>query len=538
MSPKKISSTSYVALLALYFTVFQNIALWNHLVKLVSAEPVKIGFLISLPVFVFITMFVLFTIIVWPYVYRVLVGVLILLSTLVTYSMFNYGNYFNYGMIVSVFQTNSAESLSYLSYSVAIWFVLLGVIPAILFCYYLKPVFNRSVVKTVLAKLSGIVAAILVCLFIAALYYKDYVSFIRNHTEIKSLLNPTDYITSTYRYEHYVYVDSKIPYKKIGLDATNTHKGQQHNILVLVVGEASRSMNYSLNGYHRDTNPELAKHKVISFQDVSSCGTYTALSVPCMFSDMNRSNYNETIAHHQDGLMDILAHAGLDVSWRENDGGCKGVCDRVKHIEMTANIDPALCHNGTCYDEILLKGLKEKIANAKQDTVIALHLIGSHGPTYLYRYPPNFEKFKPICNTSNLQDCTSEQITNTYDNTILYTDHILSTVIDTLKTSAGNNNTAMFYLADHGESLGENGIYLHGLPYSIAPIEQKRVPMIVWLSKAFQTNNGLNAGCLENEAQHKDTYSQDNLFHSILGLMDVTTHLYKPDLDVFRQCRN
>nr|WP_290368769.1 phosphoethanolamine--lipid A transferase [Vibrio marisflavi] len=535
---KKLSITVYVILLSLFFTVFENIALWNHIVKLTSSEPVKIGFLISLPIFVFATMYTIFTLLVWPYIYRILVALLIILSTLVTYSMYNYGNYFDYGMIVSVLQTNSAESMSYLSSSVVAWFIFLGVIPAIIFCYILKPNFGTSAIRLFFVKLASIVGAILVCAVIAFFYYKDYVSFIRNHSELKALLNPTDYISATYRYEHYEYVDSKIPFKKIGLDAQDTNKSSHKNILVLVVGEASRTMNYSLNGYKRDTNPGLAKRNVISFKDVSSCGTYTALSVPCMFSNMNRSNYDATVAHHEDSLMDVLAHAGLDVSWKENDGGCKGVCDRIPHVEMTAKIDPSLCKKGTCYDEIMLKGLKEQIANAKKDTVIVLHLIGSHGPTYLDRYPPQFEKFKPICNTSNIQDCTREQVRNTYDNTILYTDHILSTVIDTLKQSGSDNNTAMFYLADHGESLGENGVYLHGLPYGIAPIEQKRVPMIVWMSKMFESNNHINVQCLEKAAELKDTHSQDNLFHSILGLMDVKTDLYKKNLDIFAKCRD
>lgn len=532
---KRLSSTLYIILLALFFTLVENIALWQHVNALIAKENVKVSFLITLPIFIFSTMFALFSLLIWPYIYRVVALVLILSSSMAAFSMFNYGNEFDYGMIASVMETNTEEAFSYLSFASVTWLIVVGVIPSILFCYCLTPKFHASVWRITVMKILQIISALLIVALIAVFQYKDYVSFIRNHSELKSLLNPTDFLTATYRYEKDQLVDSHIPYTPQGLDAVNNNSGPA-NILVLVLGETSRSMNYSLNGYAKLTNPKLATRNVISFKKVASCGTYTALSVPCMFSNMTRDNYSEAMAYHQDGLMDILGHAKIDVSWRDNDGGCKGVCDRIPTAKMTKKIAPQLCKLGSCYDDILLKGLADKIQNAQTDTVIGLHLIGSHGPSYTHRYPAEFETFKPVCSTSDLQACSIEQITNAYDNTIVYTDHILSQVIDTLNANASGNNVALFYVSDHGESLGENGVYLHGLPYRFAPIEQKSVPMIVWLSEKFEQHNQLDIQSLRNKA-NSDHYSHDNFFHSILGLMRVSTKLYLAELDLFHPCR-
>ncbi len=281
----------------------------------------------------------------------------------------------------------------------------------------------------------------------------------------------------------------------------------------------------------------LAKEDVISFQHVTSCGTATAVSVPCMFSVLNHDNYNAITARHQEGLLDVLEHAGIDVSWKDNDGGCKGVCDRVEHITIDPSKYPQQCAEGTCYDSVLLDGLENKVRNAKHDTVIVLHLIGSHGPTYFKRYPEKFRVFTPTCDTAEIQDCSQQALLNTYDNTIVYTDYILSRIISVLKTNDLQHNTALLYLSDHGESLGESGIYLHGLPYDIAPAEQKTVPMIMWMSPSYTEHHNINRECIVKNAENKE-YSQDNLFHTILGMMSVTTKTYQPGMDILAGCEN
>jgi len=307
------------------------------------------------------------------------------------------------------------------------------------------------------------------------------------------------------------------------------------NILIMVVGETARAKSFHLNGYARNTTPELEQLDVLSFKNVSSCGTATGISLPCMFSDLSHDNFEVNDAKNRQGLLDALNIAGIQVLWRENNPDCKGICDRIETHEGAVIHMDEFCHKGLCYDEVLLKGLAQYIKNLKGDAVIVLHAQGSHGPAYYRRYPEKFRQFLPECNTISVQDCTDEEIVNAYDNTILYTDYFLSKVINYLQASPDTKNSAMFYISDHGESLGENGVYLHGLPYYIAPDEQTHVPMIAWFSDGFSENKNLDITCLESKLD--DTLSHDNMIHSILGLMDVGSVLYAENMDIFASCR-
>jgi lipid A ethanolaminephosphotransferase len=222
------------------------------------------------------------------------------------------------------------------------------------------------------------------------------------------------------------------------------------------------------------------------------------------------------------------------VKWRDNNAGCKGACDRTGMEDLSSQAPSPLCP-GECYDAVLLEGLPDMLRRAERDTVLVLHQKGSHGPAYHLRYPQPFEIFKPVCRTNQLESCAPREIVNAYDNSIAYTDHNLSATIDLLKTQSGAFDTALLYVSDHGESLGEGGIYLHGLPWSIAPDTQKRVPMLFWMSDGFRSRFHVDRTCLQKRA--RDALSHDNLFHSILGLLDVQTSAYRGDLDLFRGCR-
>ncbi|MCZ5620925.1 sulfatase-like hydrolase/transferase [Escherichia coli] len=247
-------------------------------------------------------------------------------------------------------------------------------------------------------------------------------------------------------------------------------------------------------------------------------------------------NNKEELAQHQEGVLDIIQRAGINVLWNDNDGGCKGACDRVPHQNVTALNLPDQCINGECYDEVLFHGLEEYINNLQGDGVIVLHTIGSHGPTYYNRYPPQFRKFTPTCDTNEIQTCTKEQLVNTYDNTLVYVDYIVDKAINLLKEHQDKFTTSLVYLSDHGESLGENGIYLHGLPYAIAPDSQKQVPMLLWLSEDYQKRYQVDQNCLQKQAQTQH-YSQDNLFSTLLGLTGVETKYYQAADDILQTCR-
>ena len=233
--------------------------------------------------------------------------------------------------------------------------------------------------------------------------------------------------------------------------------------------------------------------------------------------------------------MCIRDSAGINVLWRDNNSGCKGVCDRVANESMEKLPLPAFCNEQECFDEILLQGLQEKISRFTNDGVIVLHQKGSHGPAYYQRYPEAFKKFIPECATNQVQDCPREQIINAYDNSILYTDYFLSQVIHFLQKNSSQYNTVLLYMSDHGESLGENGIYLHGLPYKIAPDTQIHIPFIMWLSPEFASNFNIDTACLKQHSN--EAYSHDNLFHSVLGMLDIQTGEYDAELDIFNRCR-
>jgi lipid A ethanolaminephosphotransferase len=334
-------------------------------------------------------------------------------------------------------------------------------------------------------------------------------------------------------------VSAQRPFVAIGEDARRGQGWANHtrkSLTVLVVGESARAENFGILGYGRDTTPNLSKENgLIAFTDVHSCGTETAVSVPCMFSNMGRKDYSATKAKNEEGLLDVLKHAGLSVIWRDNQSGCKGTCDRVTLQDVSNLKDPVLCANSECRDEILLQGLQGFIEHLDQDTVLVLHQMGSHGPEYFKRYPKAFEKFTPVCQSNALNDCSRESIVNGYDNTLLYTDHVLSSLIDILRTHQASVDTAMVYLSDHGESLGEYNLFLHGTPYLLAPDQQKHVPMLIWLSDTYKESFAVNTGCLQEK--RNATLSQDNLFHSMLGLLQVTTQVYNPSLDIFAGCR-
>lgn len=305
-------------------------------------------------------------------------------------------------------------------------------------------------------------------------------------------------------------------------------------LTIVVAGETARAQNFSLNGYGVDTNPELEKLPIINFTNAHSCGTATAVSLPCMFSKYTRDDYSYEKGISTENVLDVLAHAGLNVAWWDNNTGDKGNARRIAMRSFTNEQDPRFCDAGECIDGVFLDALKAYADSITEDTVLVLHQMGSHGPTYYLRYPPEFARFAPACNTAEFKSCTPEEITNAYDNTIAYTDHILAQTIDLLNAH-DRLATSLIYMSDHGESLGESGLYLHGSPYFMAPEQQTHVPMILWMSDAYKERFGIDETCV---ADQKDKLlSHDNLFHSLLGMLDIQTAEHKPDLDIFAGCK-
>jgi len=326
-------------------------------------------------------------------------------------------------------------------------------------------------------------------------------------------------------------------FQKIALDA---HKGDiaqgagQPILTILVIGETLRDQSWGLSGYARDTTPELAKRDILPIAGIESCGTSTSVSIPCMFSKLGRREFTYEKAVAEENLLDVLARAGYDIEWWDANTGDMGVAKRVTYANFNRADDPEFCSEGECNDGILLKQLKKRAGEITKDTVIVLHQIGNHGPAYFERYPEGFAKFLPDCRDADLAQCAPEEVVNAYDNAVAYTDLQLAKTIDFLATLP-DLSTSLVYISDHGESLGEKGLYLHAAPYWIAPEEQKRVPMVVWMSNKFRQELKLDYDCVGTT--DNTPLTQDNFFHSILGMLDIETTERNKDLDIFAPCR-
>jgi lipid A ethanolaminephosphotransferase len=334
------------------------------------------------------------------------------------------------------------------------------------------------------------------------------------------------------------------PRQPIGLDARlGPASAGKPRLVVMVVGETARAANWGLNGYARQTTPALSRLPVIAFGDVAACGSSTEVSLPCMFAPVGRRDYDEARIRGSESLLHVAARAGVAVHWRDNQSGCKGVCAGLSQETVSAAQAPALCRDGRCLDEALLLGLDARLdALARAATqaaappqLLVLHMLGNHGPAYHRRYPAAFERFTPACHSDDLSRCDAAEIVNAYDNALLYTDHVLAALIATLRARAEQVDSAMVYVSDHGESLGEKGLMLHGMPYALAPREQLRVPMVLWWSDGLGRRLALDGECMRERARQPAAH--DHLFHTLLALLDVHTALAEPALDLTRGCR-
>lgn len=533
-----LSRLSFLILFALYIAVILNIAFYRQAFSLLPVDSLHNALVFaSMPVVAFSVINIALTLTSFLRLDRLTISLFILVSAAAQYFIMSFGIIIDRSMVTNILDTTPAESFALLSPRMVVVLLLSGAL-MVLIAWWIKIKAPVSAWRNIISRLVSIAVSALLIVFVALLFYKDYASLFRNNKELVKSLSPSNSITAGLSWYSHHRMDN-LPLVRIGEDAqqrAQMQNGPRKNLTILIVGETSRAANFSLGGYAHDTNPRLKQDNVVYFPNTTSCGTATAISVPCMFSNMPRQNYDEELAHHQEGLLDIIQRAGIQVLWNENDGGCKGACDRVPHQDVTALNLPGLCIDGECQDEALFHQLEDYINNLQHDGVIVLHTIGSHGPTYYNRYPAAFRKFTPTCDTSQIQTCTQEQLVNTYDNTILYIDYIVDKAIKLLQSKQDKFTTSLVYLSDHGESLGEDGVYLHGLPYSIAPETQKHIPMLIWLSEDYQKRYGVDNQCLQKEAQQKN-FSQDNLFSTMLGMTGVSTKEYRAQDDILTACR-
>ncbi|WP_147197334.1 phosphoethanolamine transferase EptA [Pantoea sp. CCBC3-3-1] len=534
------NENTFNLLMAFFFTFILNAVFLFHAWETIPYQKLRdYLFAATIPLVLFSAFLFIFSVAALPWIRKPLLMVLVIASAAANYFIYSFGTVIDTNMIQNVFETDMQEAAALFSLRYVIWLMAAGIIPALAILLVKIKTRHPWWMNIAFRAITALVS-ILVILLVAALFYKDYASLVRNNKGLVKMVTPANVLSGIGHYADNRWFAGNQTLVKIGEDA---QKGplisaeKKKTLVVFVLGETARAENFSLGGYARETNPKLKQEGVIYYRNATSCGTETAISVPCMFSNMPREHYDANLAHHQEGVLDVMAHAGINVLWRENDGGCKGTCNRVPHTDMTKWQLNALCQDESCLDDVLLYRLNHYIDSIKDDTVIVLHQMGSHGPAYFRRYPATMRQFTPTCDSNQIQDCDHQALVNTYDNSILYTDSMLSETIGLLKSYSEKYNVALIYLSDHGESLGEHGMYLHGAPYVFAPSQQTHIPLLLWLSPDYLRTYGIKEQCLQQEALSSDV-SQDNVFHTLLGMMNVQTTVYQPSLDMIRSCQS
>ena len=522
----------------LWIAALPNWPLWRALLALPETASVRGAiFVIGFGLMIAALTTALLAPFAWRATIKPAIALLLVAAALGAHFMGSYGVVIDTTMMINVVQTNPGEVRDLLNLRLAGSLLLLAVVPIALMGWL--PLCRVRWGAQALRNVIGLVAALLVLVALAFALFADLSATMRNHRSMRYLINPANSLYALADLALQAKAQPAGPPTAIGADARVLPRagGARPVLLALVVGETARADHFALNGYARSTNPELSALNVLSFRHVNSCGTNTAASLPCMFSHLGKAAY-ESRDREYENLLDLAQRAGIAVLWLDNQAGCKGLCERVPNAsahDVPAGVPPlpaGLCDGDECLDEALLHGLDERLAALpatarERGVLLVLHQMGSHGPAYYKRSPPGRKPFAPECTTNVLQQCERGALINAYDNSIAYTDHVLARTVQWLQRQSVRYDPALLYVSDHGESLGENNLYLHGLPYAVAPVEQKHVPMLLWAPRP--------SACLQSRLDAPLTH--DHLFHSVLGLLGVRASEYQPALDAFAACR-
>lgn len=435
---------------------------------------------------------------------KFLLVLVFIINAVAVYFINTYGVIIDGTMIGNVLNTNYDEASSFFSLKLILYIFFLGVVPAF---YIIKAKIVNVTLKKFLITSS---LALLFIILVAFANASNWLWIDKNSKQLGGLAMPWSYSVNTALF----YIHKHQKNKKEILLPDATIKDNEKAVVVLVIGESARSQNFSLYGYKKNTNPLLSKTENLSSFQATSCATYTTAGVKCILEHKNTDELYEILPNY-------LYRNNVEVVWRTTNWGEPPV-----HIRKYQNRDTLVkdCKGDGCnYDEVLLTGLKEQIlASKKNKILIVLHTSTSHGPTYSKKYPPQFETFKPVCNSVELANCSKAELINAYDNTIVYTDYILHNVIEDLE-QLKEYKSAMFFVSDHGESLGEKNLYMHGVPISFAPKEQYEIPFIVWTS-----NKNLK------QRNPNDILSQNYVFHSVLNFLNIQSPIYDEKMNIFK----
>lgn len=518
---RPINANTLVFLIALYLTLTTNASFFSKLTTIypIAHNPI---FVISVGVLLFSVIWLVLQLVSHKYLYKPILILALMVGAICAYFTDSYGTIFDTHMLMNGLETDQAEAMDLFAPAFLMRVISLGILPALIISQLrIKEVPFKN---AVLQKIGAFVTTLALATACLLPFGDQYASFFRQHKQVRYYANPVMPIYSSIKLGIDKFDEMHRP-KTLTAHAVDakqiTATSDKPKIMVLVVGETVRADHIGLNGYERNTMPLLSKTKdIYSFKNVSSCGTSTAYSVPCMFSYAGRDKYDIDMASYHENVLDTLHKQGVNVVWWDNNSSSKGVADRVTFEDYrTNNINPEC--DVECRDIGMLKNFDKLVSTSKnslpKDTLLVLHQMGNHGPAYYKRYPKEFEVFKPTCLSNELSKCDTQSVINAYDNAIVYTDYFLHNIIETLKPYEQEYDVVMVYLSDHGESLGENNIYLHGLPYKIAPKAQKQVPVIVWSPTSNHIDSQDIVSQLNKPASH------DYLTPTLLQYFNIST---------------
>jgi len=517
------------ALIALWISISCNLPFFQ---KISSLNPdASVWFVLATFVLLWAYLNLFLQLICWSVMSKPLLWIMLFVSTSTAYCIYSFGVGIDVGQVQNLMETDLKESTGLFTLGTLLFYAV--VFFPVAYLIWSAPRDTRRLWPKLRERLLAVLLSLLAMGAVAGVYYADYAATFREHRDLRDYVTPHNFIAGLQKYYKQHQPLTVVPFQTYGTDAQriSLDPTQKPKLLVFVLGETARAESFSLNSYSRNTNPELSKRAITYFDQVSSCGTATATSLPCIFSGMLRSDYDETVAKNREGLLDIVQRAGYAVTWIDNQSGCKGVCDRVQTAPLLEAVKPKWCTDRDyCLDGILVDTLQDFLQQQPlQDRLVMLHQIGSHGPSYYQRYPRDSAPFMPDCTTNAIQTCDKQALVNSYDNSIAYTDQVLSGLIDQLAQD-DRYQSSLVYVSDHGESTGEKGLYLHGAPYMFAPSQQTHVPMLTWFSAAFTAAHAEQVRCIQQQ-KHAEL-SHDNIFHSVLGLLAIQTTVKKPALDL------
>ena len=532
-----LSIEGVLLLASLFFALFCNgLFLSGMLAGYDLAQPGSWLLAGSLVVVLVAVHFVLLGLVATRWTTKPLLALLFVATAFAVHFMTRYKVYLDTAMLRNVLATDVREARDLMTWSLIPQLLLYAVLP--LWVLNRVRLQQRAFGRALLVRSASLLLALLLAGGAIFVNFQDVASLMRNNRELRFLVTPANYIYSLAQVARSQAKAADLVREPVGVDAApgaGWSGRQKPVVMVMVLGETARAANWGLSGYARQTTPELAAEAgIINFADVTSCGTDTETSLPCIFSPWGRRGYDETRIRNSESVLDVVARAGFRVVWMDNQSGCKGVCNGVEALRPDPAKSPALCVGNECQDGVLVESLKQLVSETPGNLLIVLHQMGNHGPAYFKRYPDEFKQFVPACEDPDLPKCTGESIVNAYDNAIRYTDHVLASLVRTLREHK-NHDSALLYVSDHGESLGEKGLFLHGVPYKIAPDVQTKVPMDMWFSQGFPASFALDEGCIGKVAA--TPLSHDHIFHTLLGLLDVKTSAYAREMDFSAKCR-